>query len=408
MADVSLTDGISTELEAALSDLLTLGLPAEIRAILADLLDALVNGVAGRDPGDVPTQDEAVAYIGFVAELLVESDPLDGFVDEVVCRLEDLGLIPVGFVDTTIGTADRDVLMGTDASDLIHGKRGNDRIEGKDGDDLLIGGEGNDNLFGGDDHDILTDGAGNDKMNGGDGKDILLFMGGENDRGVGGDDGDLFALDPVFFANGTKDRVKIADYNPHEDLIDIGPGVISEIRELNKEVHITFEGDGDMLIVRGTNDFDDIVFTSFPIVLPDPDDGDEDGDHGDGGDGGDAPDGPMDGVTLISPDDGTNLNGTDFDDVFIFKGGVTGRARGNEGADMFQLTESLLGNGIVDKVQIKDFMPGEDVVDVLGADINSVKELNNRVQVFVGPDDDLIEFVGLNTFDLGYFGIDIT
>jgi len=39
------------------------------------------------------------------------------------------------------------------------------------------------------------------------------------------------------------------------------------------------------------------------------------------------------------------------------------------------------------------------MVDLSGFAINDVKELNKRTQVFVGPDDDLLEFVGLTSFD---------
>ncbi|HYF43324.1 MAG TPA: putative Ig domain-containing protein, partial [Ramlibacter sp.] len=66
---------------------------------------------------------------------------------------------------TTVGTANADVMAGTNGQDSLYGLGG---------DDQLSGGAGNDELFGGDGHDRLDGGTGNDTMTGGLGDDTYV------------------------------------------------------------------------------------------------------------------------------------------------------------------------------------------------------------------------------------------
>jgi len=318
-----------------------------------------------------------------------------------------------------MGTDGDNTLIGEDGQqDALFGKAGNDILKGKGDDDYLDGGADNDNINGNGGNDIILDGSGDDRVNGGADDDILLFAGGLRDRADGGEGADVFRLTDSFFDNGETDRLKVLNFNTSEDVIDIGEGVIASVRELNKEVQISFEGDGDTLVVRGTNEFDDITFTSIETPAEPSGDGGNDGGgdepgmgggDGDGdGDGGENPDMPdmpdepdtgTSGITLSSPTDGNNLQGTEDADTFLFNGGTTAIALGRGGADTFVLNETLLTNGQSDKVKIRDFDADKDMVDLSGFAINDVKELNKRTQVFVGPDDDLLEFVGLTSFD---------
>lgn len=92
------------------------------------------------------------------------------------------------------GTANADVISGTNTTDRINGFAGDDQLDGKDGNDIINGGAGNDLMDGGAGNDILDGGTDNDQLqgdigddllNGGDGADNLLGQLG-NDTLLGG------------------------------------------------------------------------------------------------------------------------------------------------------------------------------------------------------------------------------
>jgi hypothetical protein len=66
-------------------------------------------------------------------------------------------------------------LNGTAQADLMVGTDGDDAIRGNNGDDLLFGGSGNDSLYGGNGDDTLDGGAGDDYLEGGAGNDTYLI-----------------------------------------------------------------------------------------------------------------------------------------------------------------------------------------------------------------------------------------
>jgi len=85
-----------------------------------------------------------------------------------------------------IGTADSDLLDGTDSRDrifggdgydIIDGSKGRDELHGGDDNDILFGQEGIDELHGGKDNDYLDGGAGADTLDGGDGTDSAAYYG---------------------------------------------------------------------------------------------------------------------------------------------------------------------------------------------------------------------------------------
>lgn len=282
------------------------------------------------------------------------------------------------------------VQMGTDDDDVLNGL--------DDQRDALIGKAGDDRLNGASDDDLLIDGAGSDISKGDAGDDILVFEGGAMDRGFGGSGADIFKLSDDYSSNGTTDRVKVVDFDASEDKLDLSGAVIASVTGLNKEVQLTLAGEDDVVVLRGVTAFDDIMFTSIDLPELDMSDGGDPGD-GDGGDGGDPGDsGDPDGLMLSTLENGFRLRGAESDDMFMFFGGETTDALGNGGSDTFVLKAALFENGITDKVKIRDYSD-DDVVDISGFAINEVKELNNRVQVFIGPDNDLVEFVNLSDFD---------
>ena len=73
--------------------------------------------------------------------------------------------------DFLFGTCAKDVLKGSDKSEVIFGLRGDDEIAGGDGNDWVIGGRGNDHVDGG---------PGSDKVFGGNGNDVASYVASEN------------------------------------------------------------------------------------------------------------------------------------------------------------------------------------------------------------------------------------
>lgn len=92
--------------------------------------------------------------------------------------------------DTLSGGGGRDVLRGGTGDDVIGGDDGDDDLSGGDGADTLRGGSGADMIAGGAGNDNASGDEGNDRIEGGDGNDLL--DGGEGDDvlvGGAGDDG---------------------------------------------------------------------------------------------------------------------------------------------------------------------------------------------------------------------------
>ncbi len=192
------------------------------------------------------------------------------------------------------GSADDDVLTGTDARDRLGGDAGNDTLHGGLSDDTLDGGDGQDRLFGGD---------GNDRLSGGQGDDFL--DGGYNDDRLEGGDG--------------------------ADTLDGGDGTDTMLG-----------GTGDDSITGGTltTDKRDIVYGGDGNDTIDGGYGNDElrGDAGDdviaGGFGGDTVIGGAGNDTLTGSALGDLLFGSDGDD-FINGGFGYDQVNGGNGADAF-------------------------------------------------------------------------
>ena len=307
-----------------------------------------------------------------------------------------------------LATDGDDILIGSDGIfDVILGRDGNDTIEGRGESDFLAGGGDNDRIRGEGGDDIIGDGDGNDRVFGGDGNDIIVMQGGGLDRYTGGDGLDTFVLSPVAPNDGQADTLKIIDFDAEEDTIELFGAGIASVTELNNRVQIELDGDGDIIDIKGVNDIDDITFVDlFDSDVIDDDGGDIDGGDGDvdggdvdggDGDGGDFP--PIEGVTDIDvPNGQRKVFGTEGDDDIIFNGGELTRAFGEGGFDLFIFADGVTDNGAVDTLKVLDFDQYDDVIGVFREEINSVTELNNRVQMRIGEDNDLLELKGVDSF----------
>lgn len=122
--------------------------------------------------------------------------------------------------DVLIGLAGNDIMDGDAGKDVLHGGRGNDKMEGGAGIDLLLGGAGN---------DVLSGDSGNDLMNGGAGNDRFVFDSGDGaDRIVGFTAGGT--LDLLDLRQAAFDFVNFNDVLTHATdsaggvVIDLGAG----------------------------------------------------------------------------------------------------------------------------------------------------------------------------------------
>ena len=73
-----------------------------------------------------------------------------------------------------IGTNAGDVINAKGGNDIVLGGNGNDTIDGGSGNDALSGGKGNDTILGGSGTDLISGDDGNDTLDGGSGTDIVL------------------------------------------------------------------------------------------------------------------------------------------------------------------------------------------------------------------------------------------
>mgnify|MGYP001437543188 CR=1 FL=1 len=182
---VSVVDTTAPELiipENIIVDSITIEKLVEIgEANAIDLVDTLP-AVTNDAPEIFPLGDTIVTWS--VADQFGNSASLQQIVSVQACGQS------ISYYNQILGTAEDDILMGTDASDLIFafggddmifGGEGNDCIIGGEGDDLIFGNAGNDHLVGGEGSDIIKGNSGDDKLTGGLGFDII----------DGGDDSDV-------------------------------------------------------------------------------------------------------------------------------------------------------------------------------------------------------------------------
>ncbi len=145
----------------------------------------------------------------------------DGSGSSVEAQILKIGAYGSKKAQDLVGTSGNEKFVTGARNDRIDAGGGKDTIKAGSGDDRLDGGEGNDVLDGGSGKDVFIFGSGKDVILGfEDGKDKVLF------------DGDLVA--------GKLTNAKLA-------------GIVDETKKA-----LVFDfGDGDVLTIKGINDFDD-------------------------------------------------------------------------------------------------------------------------------------------------------
>jgi large repetitive protein len=120
-----------------------------------------------------------------LGETIVTWTAVDSF-DNIVSASQTINVQACGKADSyynmIMGSAEDDILSGTNVADLIFaqegddivmGSKGNDCVFGGDGDDIIFGNEGSDNLSGGDGNDIIKGQSGDDTISGNFGIDVI-------------------------------------------------------------------------------------------------------------------------------------------------------------------------------------------------------------------------------------------
>lgn len=217
--------------------------------------------LANFDPSDMVFQDGSVLLTGSAGHnwLVLARDDAAFAMDNQLIGLAGHDTLKAGSGnDKLIGGAGHDRLHGRGGDDSLDGGAGHDRLFGGSGDDTLDGGAGHDRLRGHKGDDMLDGAAGHDRMWGGAGEDVLVGGAG-HDVMTGGSGADFF----VFAAateNGRQEFDRIKDFDVTEDMLAINGASVDTITETRSGVLITFDGDGDCLMLHGVTDADALNF----------------------------------------------------------------------------------------------------------------------------------------------------
>ncbi len=131
-----------------------------------------IDGRLGNDTASYASDGSAGGTRGIFASL-ADGVATDGFGDmDHLVSIENI-------VGTDFSNPDfigySDVILGSDADNVLDGRGGSDLIRGGDGNDTVLGGGGADALFGDDGTDLINGGYGDDVMTGGDGSDTFVI-----------------------------------------------------------------------------------------------------------------------------------------------------------------------------------------------------------------------------------------
>ncbi|MEC7120936.1 MAG: ExeM/NucH family extracellular endonuclease [Pseudomonadota bacterium] len=165
--------------------------------------NGVANGLTSLDIGVEETGTTPIGHSLQVVEVRANGEFVWAEAREASFGSVNLGQVfPAPAPISYLGTADADLLQGTDANEEFEGLAGDDQIRTGGGDDVaygglgedqLIGGLGTEQLYGGDGNDILLGKSSDDQLFGGAGDD-LLDGGFGKDWMEGGDGNDTYVV----------------------------------------------------------------------------------------------------------------------------------------------------------------------------------------------------------------------
>jgi predicted extracellular nuclease len=89
--------------------------------------------------------------------------------------------------------------------------------------------------------------------------------------------------------------------------------------------------------------------------------------------------------------------GGDGEDTLIWQGGTRDVYVGGADADTFQFADTITSNGVRDRLIVRDYEVGVDIVDLGGALIDRVRETGNRTMLVLDGDGDVVIFNGVSS-----------
>ncbi len=213
------------------------------------------------EPGDIVFEDDSVLLTGDAGHdriALHRND--DAFsADNQLHGLQGHDVLKAGSGnDKLIGAGGHDSLHGRDGDDSLDGGTGHDRLFGGTGADILDGGAGHDRLKGQMGNDVLDGAAGHDRLWGGAGDDVLIGGAG-HDVMIGGAGADVFVFADAT-ENGRQEFDRIRDFDVTADMLALNGASVDTVTETQSGVLITFDGDGDCLMLHGVTDADALIF----------------------------------------------------------------------------------------------------------------------------------------------------
>lgn len=267
-------------------------------------------------------------------------------------------------IERVSGSNFDDDLTGDDARNTLDGGQGNDELLGEGGSDIINGGDGADFLDGGLNGDILSGGVGDDVILGGYGDDVI-------DGGIGLDTVDYSGFGGNVTVNLNAGASQTSGGGGNDTITNvenaIGGDFSDRITGLAGASELTGGAGGDFLFGIGGND------TLF------------------GGDGNDRLQGGTGNDTLYGGDGIDVMTGGDGEDILLGEAGrdrMVGSNGGDTlsgglgrdiywgdntdglggGADLFlftSITDTAVGS---ERDVIRDFIQGEDLIDLSGID----------------------------------------
>lgn len=371
------------------------------------------------DTGNVVFQYEITDGSAGVAQLalldLVEANP------EIIVGTDADDILTGSASPSVIDAmAGDDIVIGREANDIIYARDGDDRIVGGSGDDVIFAGSGNDIVFAGDGDDIVFGGSGNDIIHGEGGNDTLFGEDDDDtfvatlddgddviDGGDGIDTYDARTIETTIVANLANARIVGSDIGTDRviNVENVTSGSGDDVLTGDDADNTLTAGDGDD-ILTGSGGADTLSGEAgndtFVATL---DDGDDVIDGGDGIDTYDASE-CLDSVTIdLSAGTATGLEvgddvlcdvenavGGSGDDTLIANEDLNVMT-GGAGNDLFVFTAEFSGRGRGSRDVITDFEVGDriDIRSVSREAAEALEDFGFRRFVLISEGEDFTE-----------------
>lgn len=277
-------------------------------------------------------------------------------------------IIGDALANNLVGTVDPDLIQGLAGNDTLLGGDSGDRLEGGDGGDALLGQNGNDLLFGGNSTDTLNGGAGADTMDGGENSDEYVVDGLDivTDTGTSG-------TDKVVIGNAAGDSISTAGWSGIE-IINGNAG--------NDTIDASTSTEN--LLIRGQGGNDVITGGSGNDVLL-------------GGAGNDTINGGAGNDTILGGLDDDLLTGGDGNDVFFIGESLDAVTDGGAGFD-----KAVINNASGISINIGSWIGVERINGYTGADTIDATGMATSITMSGGDGADSL--IGGNAADAFYAG----